>query len=529
MKKKKLQIIVICEMAIISLLTIGALIFTFQSFKSSVINKIVVIGFFLFLAIIIINILFDKFFNKKWQIAITILIVMLFNYGVIQANIFLFNYNMAMGRINTAGKYSTSLIAKKDSPINSINDIKSNTVIGIQSIKYYENGALPLEEIRKLNKTENIKQYPNLKSAFIQLQSGNIELMSVKNLYDETLLSMDKNLKNDYKVIATFETEDKQDVVSKDITTTPFTVLISGIDSRSSDIQDVSNSDSNVLVTFNPKTGRMTTLTTPRDSYVQIQCGGYGTTKLTHAGSYGGTKCVRDTLEKLYNVKVDYTIKINFVGVIEIVDTLGGIDVDIPKNNLNTGVTKVCEQNSYGEKDTLCWEEGKVNKLDGETALAFARNRHNQDGGDFYRGRNQQIVIEAILKKATKINNINTINKLITVVSKHMTTNINTNDIVSLYEVLVSMDNSLDIEKLYIGGSTGMVDGMSVVYPSTNDIDYAAYRMDVNLDLVYPQFPENNYFVLGQKPPNDLGDNPLQSEKMPFNKADIVKITKPSQ
>ncbi|MDF9866908.1 LCP family protein required for cell wall assembly [Bacilli bacterium PM5-3] len=527
--KKKLHIIMVVEIVLISLLTMANLIYTFQSLKYTVVSKLIIVAFCFLLAILLINILFDKFFQKKWQMFITILIVIALNYGFFQVNLFLYNYNVAMGRIQVPTTYKTSLIAKKDSEYNKVDDINSNTTIGIQSIKYYENGQMALDEIKKLNKTDNIKQYSSLKKAFTALQNNEIDMMSVKGLSDETLLDIDSNLSKNYKVITTFETKEKVEAVKKDIISEPFTILISGIDSRSSKISDVSNSDSNVLVTFNPKTGRVTTLTTPRDSYVQIQCGGYGYDKLTHAAAYGGTKCVKKTLEKLYDVKVDYTVRINFVGVIEIVDALGGIEIDVPTNTMNVPGQDVCEQDSHGKKGTICWKEGEVNKFNGESALAFARNRYKQDGGDFYRGRNQQVVIEAILNKATQINNIDTINKLLTTISKHMSTNINTSDIISLYEILVGMDNSINIEKLYISGSTGMVGAASVVYPNTDDMKYATYRMKVALEEVYPQFPTNGYYVEAQKPSNADGNNPLRTQKMPFDYQTPTAITKTSE
>ena len=515
--KRKIHIFVIVELILISLLTMGNLIYTFQSLRYSVLSKLVIIAFCFFIAIIIVNFLFKKFSNRNWKVAFIILIVALINFGFAHANYFLYNYNVAMGRIQVAQKYSTTLIAKKDSKYDSVDDINSETTIGIQSIKFYENGQLALDELRELDQTDKIKQYSNLKEAFEALQKGEIDMMSSSGLSDEALLKLDSNLKNNYKEVVTFEVEEKVEAVQKDITNTPFTILISGIDSRSTDITDISNSDSNILVSFNPNTGRVTTLSTPRDSYVQIQCGGFGYDKLTHAAAYGGTKCVKETLEKLYEVEVDYTIRINFVGVIEIVDALGGIEVDVPINKMNEGVGEICEQDSHGRRNAYCWTEGEVNTFDGETALAFARNRYNQDGGDLSRGQNQQIVIEAILKKATSVNNIDTINKLLTTISNHMSTNINTRDIISLYEILVSMNNSIDIEKLYIGGATGMVGPMSVVYPNPDDIKYATYRIDVATEEVKPQFPTNGYYVLGKRPSNDDGMNPLRTQRMPFN------------
>ncbi|WP_423364246.1 LCP family protein [Mycoplasma sp. P36-A1] len=516
---KKLKIAIQVVLVVASLLTIANVFYTFPSLKFTVINKVIILAFFLLLINILVAFLLNKFNNTTWKNVLGGILIVLVGFGIFKGNEFLLNYNNAFAAMNTSGVYRTSLVTDKDSTISSVDDITKKTKIGIQNIKFYENGSLALAKVKELNKTDNIKQYPTISDAYKALEKGEIDLMSVKSLADEDLLKVNAQAVSNMKEVVSFEETEAAKTVStsKDITTEPFTILVSGIDSRSSDISDVSNSDSNVLVTFDPTTGRVTTLTTPRDSYVQIQCGGYGYDKLTHAAAYGGTSCVKKTLESIYDIKVDYTVRINFVGVIDIIDALGGIDVDVPKNTANVGVEKVCEQNSKGKKDTMCWEEGKVNHFDGESALAFARNRYNQDGGDFYRGRNQQIVIEAILEKAKSINNIDTINNLLTGVSKNMRTNLTKNDIISLYEILVGLNNGISIEKLYIGGGTGMVNAQSVVYPSVDDISYASYRMKVSLKKAYPQFPTTNYSVSAIKPDNSDGSNALQTEKTPFN------------
>lgn len=521
---KKASIIIInIFLILVSILTIVNLYYSFPSFKYTVLSKLILVGFALLLIILFFNFLFKRFYQKKWQVFIVLLLVAAFAFGMFKVNEFLLSYSNLFKNVEIQ-KTKSNLIAKKDSPINSIDDITKETKIGFQSVKNFQHGNLPLNEVKKLDITDNLKQYNTFKKAYTALEDNEIDLMSGPELNDEELKALNENFSDEYKIVATFEADEAYDKVEKDITSTPFTILVSGIDSRSSNIKDVSNSDSNILVTFNPNTGKVTTLTTPRDSFVQLQCGGYTNDKLTHAASYGGTKCVKETLENFYDIKIDYSLTINFVGVIEVVDALGGIKIDIPKNSMNLDGAKVCEQNSHGIKDTLCWEEGKVNTLDGETALAFARNRYNQDGGDFSRGRNQQMVIEAILKKATKINNIDTINKLLNVASKHMSTNLKKDDIISLYEILIGLDNDVVIEKLYINGATGMVNALSVVYPDLDAVNYASYRMQVNLGLVKPQLPQNGYYIYGSKPPYNDGENPLRQQSMPFDANKIVEI-----
>ncbi|MDR1781742.1 MAG: LCP family protein [Bacilli bacterium] len=527
---KKLRFILIIILSLISIATLINFIYSFPSMKLSTINKFIILAFILFCFIIFINFLFNKFFNKWWQKTISIIVGLALLFGFYQINTVLFSYNNLLSKMNKNAEitYSTSLIAKKDSAINSVDDINSSTSIGIQDINSYENGAFAKEQIDKLNKTQDIKIYTDIKKAITALNDDKVDLIAIKSLSDATLLSIDKNAKDDYKIITTFEAKQKNSDATKTITDKPFTILISGIDSRSSDVDEVANGDSNIIVTVNTKTGRITTLSTPRDSYVPITCLNNTRDKLTHSAAYGGTECLKSTLENMYDIDIDYTLRINFVGVVDIINSLGGIDINVPVNNLNGSGVKVCEQDSHGDYDAECWIEGKVNHMDGETALAFARNRHNQDGGDFYRGRNQQLVIEAIIKKVTSINSLQTVNKLMSAASKYMSTDLSKNDITTIYESILSNGMNLQIEKLYISGSTGMIGAQSMVFPSETDIAYATYRMDVNLNLDKPQLPSNSYYVLGSTPSNDDGTNPLKEQKMPYDSTKVETISKTS-
>lgn len=182
------------------------------------------------------------------------------------------------------------------------------------------------------------------------------------------------------EVLATFRIKIKAGQTADVDTSKPFVVYISGIDTYGG-IATVSRSDVNMLAVVNPVQHKMLLVNTPRDYYVQL----HGTTgtrdKLTHAGIYG-IDMSRQTLEDLYGISIGYYIRINFSSLVNIVDTIGGVDV-------------------YPELAFKSFRKGH-NHLDGTRALEFARERYSFAEGDRQRGRNQQLVIEAIVSKLSQ-------------------------------------------------------------------------------------------------------------------------------
>lgn len=179
------------------------------------------------------------------------------------------------------------------------------------------------------------------------------------------------------------------------ITKTPFVLYLSGMDVYG-ELEQTSRSDVNILACVNPKTKQILLVTVPRDAYVEIPGitdGAYD--KLTHAGMYG-VQYSMDAMETIFDEDIDYYVRINFTALIDIVDALGGIDVEVDY-----------AFSTYHGKydpvtDTLIYYDFKkgTNHLDGIHALAFARERKSLDGGDYERGKNQQKVITALLQKA---------------------------------------------------------------------------------------------------------------------------------
>ncbi len=169
-----------------------------------------------------------------------------------------------------------------------------------------------------------------------------------------------------------------------DVTEEPFMVYISGNDNYG-DVSISGRSDVNMLVAVHPKTRQILMISTPRDYYVEFPgVTGGSKDKLTHAGNYG-VECSMNALEGIYGCQIDYYVRVNFSSLINIVDALGGVTV-----NSDYAFTTI-----YGNS----FVQGE-NYVNGEEALTFVRERQNLPGGDFQRGRNQQLMLTAMINKA---------------------------------------------------------------------------------------------------------------------------------
>ncbi len=175
--------------------------------------------------------------------------------------------------------------------------------------------------------------------------------------------------------------EDTPTTVPKNIPDS-FVMYLSGIDTYGN-VGKRSRSDVNILAVVNTETKKVLLLSTPRDAYVEYLATQGAKDKLTHAGIYG-VEASMDALERLYDVGIDYYVKINFTGFIEVVDALGGIEVH-SDYDFSVGTLKD-------------YKKG-YNKLNGIEALAFARERYSFPEGDYQRAKNQMEVIKAVVKK----------------------------------------------------------------------------------------------------------------------------------
>ncbi|MFZ0444032.1 MAG: LCP family protein, partial [Bacillus sp. (in: firmicutes)] len=231
-------------------------------------------------------------------------------------------------------------------------------------------------------------------------------------------------------------------------------ILIMGVDdSNTRDFGEATRTDALILATFNVKDKNVKMVSIPRDSYVYIP-ERYKKDKITHAHVYGGTEGTIETVEELFDIPVDYFLKLNFNAFIDVVDALEGINVDVP--------ITFTEQDSKDTADAIHLEEG-LQELDGEEALALARTRKIDN--DIERGKRQQLVLRAIIVKAVSIGSITKYGDVMESMGNNITTNLEFGEILGLFDYATA---GLNIESLVLEGQDSRING--VYYYQLDDL-----------------------------------------------------------
>lgn len=276
------------------------------------------------------------------------------------------------------------------------------------------NVAVKTEVDKRTNVTYKTSSDPT--SMSVDIENNTTDMMVLKKSYMDLLKENDTATYGHLEVLATFTIKVKRttNTVTTDMTK-PFVLYISGIDTYG-DIATVSRSDVNILAVVNPVTQQILLVNTPRDYYVQL----HGTTgnkdKLTHAGIYGIDMSVA-TMQDLYGVTINYSVRINFSSLVKLVDTLGGVDVDSDYDFTAEGHTFTVGNNH----------------LSGDQALTFSRERHSFEGGDRTRGENQLRVIQAIIAKMSTPSTLVNYQKILSALQGVVQTNMSTGDMTTLF------------------------------------------------------------------------------------------------
>ena len=282
---------------------------------------------------------------------------------------------------NTIEVTDYNILVLKTSLYKEINDIKDKNLGYLTSDP---NTDKVLKSVKEKVNTNNI-EYEDLFELYKDLKEETIPAIVLDASYLEVLSDEEETIYDDIKSLYSFKIEEKIEQVEEVETLKPMNIYISGSDSRSNKIASKSRSDVNLILSINPDTKKVLITAIPRDYYVDV----YGKTglkdKLTHAGIYGIETSVK-TLENLFNIEIDYSIKVGMSAVVEVVDLVGGVDIysDTAFNSYHMPGWRV--------------EKG-INHMDGAKALAYARERYAYISGDRHRIKNQQQVLEAVLNK----------------------------------------------------------------------------------------------------------------------------------
>ncbi len=332
-----------------------------------------------------------------------------------------------------------SIYVLKTNSASTINDVADGL---FATLKLEDNGKVDdavktiVTNVGKVIKTED---YKDPVSAAKALYEKNVDAIIMDDSFVGTIEEQDtyKNFGEETKILVSYEhkTMLKNENKISDVTEKPFNVFISGIDTFG-DVNKKSRSDVNMVATINPKTKQILLSSTPRDYYVNTTVSGDMKDKLTHAGLYG-TKCSIGTLESLYNIKINYYVKVNFSGFKKIVDALGGVTV-------HSDCTFTSDQGpAFVEGD---------NEMNGKEALAFARQRHGFKTGDLQRNKNQQYVLKGIIDKLCSPAILTNFSEILKSIEGNMITNLEYDDIASFVQMQLTDNASWNIITVGVDG-----------------------------------------------------------------------------
>lgn len=299
---------------------------------------------------------------------------------------------------------TTSIVVLKSSSIKKEKDLKGKKIGTILDMDKKPTKRM-LDDLNKDNIKYTTKDYSNLDELMEAFYSGEVDAICLNEKYRDILHEIQAyfTFQTDTRIVhqnvhyTKVEKNDNPSNPVNDISKDAFTILVSGNDSYGTLQDSNTRSDANLLLTVNPKTGTILMTSIPRDYYVELICpdddpelacpeGSYD--KLTHSGLMG-IKSTEETIEKALGIKINYNVRINFSSVVNLVDALDGIDLDIKKGE---------EVDIFYVNSQPGLSVGK-HHVDGETALAFARERHAYADGDNQRVRNQQKVFKAIFNR----------------------------------------------------------------------------------------------------------------------------------
>ena len=471
---------------------------------------------------------------KKWKFIVLILCLIALGAGEFYGSSLI---SRGVGIIDNLNKdkvkYTTALIAMKDKNVTKKNVATKKIAItsDTEDLEGYEL-AQDLITKYKIDKG-NLVKYDDYITMLKDLYSGEIEATFIPGGYVEKYSSIDqfKNIETDVVVIDKKSEYRKKKVdehtkVSDKSVTEPFTILLLGVDSPEENIADaVALGDTIMVVTFNPNTLNATLFSIPRDTYVPISCYGNALSKITHAAS-GGDSCMISTVENFIDIDIDYYAKVNFRGLIKLVDSLGGIDVDVPYSFCETDENRMLANTVFVEKG---WQH-----LNGVQALALSRNRkyyptcgpewNEGDRSDFVRGQNQQLVLKAILNKAKKLRSVDDFYNVLDTISNSMDTNLSRDQILGFYnvfkKVLLSTDSLTDsndvisMQRTFLRGGGGIIHdyvagtGLYEFVPSMDGLAAITKAMRINLELEKEEYKKSFSFSI-DKPyePEIIGED----------------------
>ncbi|CYU35616.1 TPA: LCP family protein [Streptococcus suis] len=360
---------------------------------------------------------------------------------------------------STFSEYEMSILVPANSDIT---DVRQLTSILAPAEYDQDNITALLDDISKMESTQlATSPATSYLTAYQSMLNGESQAMVFNGVFTNILENEDPGFSSKVKKIYSFKVTQTVETATKQVSGDSFNIYISGIDAYGP-ISTVSRSDVNIIMTVNRATHKILLTTTPRDSYVAIADGGQNQyDKLTHAGIYGVNASVH-TLENLYGIDISNYVRLNFTSFLQLIDLVGGIDV-------------YNDQEFTSLHGNYHFPVGQVH-LNSDQALGFVRERYSLTGGDNDRGKNQEKVIAALIKKMSTPENLKNYQAILSGLEGSIQTDLSLETIMSLVNTQLESGTQFTVESQALTG-TGRSDLSSYAMPGSQ-----LYMMEINQD-----------------------------------------------
>lgn len=406
-KKKKNKRLISKFMTIFMIISLALLIFQIIKLNLLPAKLIVLISLVMIILCLIVLLIFHFKAKKFLPRILAGSVALCMCVGLAYGNYFIYKTDDTFDVVTSLADSKatmTSIVVLKSSSIKKEKDLKGKTIGTILDMDKVATKRM-LKDLDSDNIKYKTKDYSTLDDMMEAFYAGEVDAICLNEKYRDILHESEAffNFQTDSRVVhqnvhyTKVEKNDNPSDPVNDISKDAFTILVSGNDSYGTLQDSNTRSDANLLLTVNPKTGTILMTSIPRDYYVELvcpeddpelACPEGSSDKLTHSGLMG-VKSTEETIEKALGIKINYNVRISFSSVVNLVDALDGIDLDIKKGE---------EVDIFYVNSQPGLSVGK-HHVDGETALAFARERHAYLDGDNQRVRNQQKVFKAIFKR----------------------------------------------------------------------------------------------------------------------------------
>ena len=376
----------------------------------------------------------------------------------------------------------------------------SEATVGVKSANYHSKN-----QPRKLNKGRALLVAIGLAS--ISLASATVGAILAVTFSTASPLQQAELSTEEQKVFSKEETVTAKNLNLPELKR-PVNILVLGIKVISSDLDEqgikytkrnvgyhhlVNSfeglSDSMLLLRFDPQKEKVSVLSIPRDTRVYID--GYGVQKINHANKHGGPALTAATASELLGgINVDRYVRVNVQGIEKLIDALGGVTVNVPKD---------MKYNDFSQHLYIDLKKG-IQHLDGDKAMQFLRYRY--DGyGDISRVQRQQMLMRSAVEQTLKPATVVKIPKILSVIQSHLDTNLTVRELMALSNFASNTDRSNVKMMLLPGDFNDASEGVSYWVPSDKNIrKLMSNHFNVPLEKNDFQVSENQYAVLEGTP-----------------------------